>query len=185
VKLGRLPRRADPQRLPQPVTGEEGRYLIDACWGTVQPMQLVDGVRTVGELEVVEHIQGGGAVVDSRLREYLAGGVLPGAVGVPHDEVLAHRERFDPAGMTVLYCNGPQCPASPDAITALLGAGQPPESLLYYRGGILDWLATGYVLEVGELASRLVRFTLSSPWSEPSGTTSSLSQPSSAACSGS
>jgi hypothetical protein len=24
--------------------------------------------------------------------------------------------------------------------------GQPPESLLYYRGGILDWVACGYPL---------------------------------------
>lgn len=149
-KIERVCKREDPQRLPRPVAGDEGFWLIDACWGVVQPISLDPGVETVGELEVVEHIESGGAVVDSRLARFLSGGMLPGAISVPHPETLENRDAFDPKGRTVLYCNGPQCPASPDAISALLEAGQPPQSLLYYRGGILDWVACGYPLTKAE-----------------------------------
>jgi rhodanese-related sulfurtransferase len=147
MKIERLCKRDDPQRLPEPLAGDdEGFYVIDSCWGVVQPMTLAPGVETVGELEVVEHIESGGAVVDSRLTRFLKGGMVPGALSVPHPETLDRRDLFDPDAKTVLYCNGPQCPASPQAIEALLEAGQPAESLLYYRGGILDWVACGYPL---------------------------------------
>jgi len=42
--------------------------------------------------------------------------------------------------VSILFCNGPQCPQSPWAIRALLEAGQPAESLAYYRGGMHDWV---------------------------------------------
>lgn len=143
-EIDRLPPRDDPQQLPEPAG--DGRWVIDSRWGEVQPVELAPGVRTLGELELIDHIEAGGTVIDSRLREHLASGLIPGGVSVPHDEVLGHRDLFDPAGVTALYCNGPQCPASPDAIRSLLEAGQPPESLLYYRGGVLDWVACGYPL---------------------------------------
>lgn len=145
LEIERVCKREDPQRLPEPA-GEEGFWLIDACWGVVQPMSLAPGVETLGELEVVDHIESGGAVVDSRLTKFLGSGGLPTAVSIPHPDVLEHRDAFDPDGKTVLYCNGPQCAASPNAIESLLDAGQPPESLLYYRGGILDWVACAYPL---------------------------------------
>ena len=148
MTIERLCKREDPQRLPEPA-GEEGYWVIDSCWGEVQPMTIAPGVETVGELEVVAHIEAGGVVVDSRLAKFYAGGGLPTATGVPHPETLEHRDVFDPGAKTVLYCNGPQCPASPQAIRQLLDEGQPPESLLYYRGGILDWVACSYPLEPG------------------------------------
>jgi hypothetical protein len=47
---------------------------------------------------------------------------------------------------TVVFCNGPQCTATAQAIDALLAAGWPPERLLYYRGGIHDWVTLGLPL---------------------------------------
>jgi hypothetical protein len=46
----------------------------------------------------------------------------------------------------VLFCNGPQCTATPRAVAALLAAGHPATSLLYYRGGIHDWVTLGLPL---------------------------------------
>jgi hypothetical protein len=43
--------------------------------------------------------------------------------------------------MTVLFCNGPQCPQSPDALTSLVEVGYPPAALAYYRGGMHDWVS--------------------------------------------
>lgn len=146
----RLPRRADAFMVPLPVEGRPGQFLVDATWGTIRPIQLAPGVRTVGELEVIEHVARGQPLVDSRLPRYFQGGTLPGAVGIPHDETAARLDEFDPGVDTILFCNGPQCAATPDAIATLLAAGHPPERILYYRGGLHDWLTLGLPLTTPE-----------------------------------
>jgi len=146
IDLARLRRRPDPQRTPRPVDGEPGLYVVDATWGSIAPMTLAPGVRTVGELEVLEHLRSGGACVDCRQPHYLADGTIPGAVGIPHQDVVARRAELDPDEPTVLFCNGPQCTATPRAVKALLAAGHPAGALLYYRGGIHDWVTLGLPL---------------------------------------
>ena len=146
-RLARTPRRLDAFLVPQPVEGEPGRFVVDATWGTIRPMQLAPGVRTVGELEVLEHIGRALPLVDSRLPRYVAEGTIPTAVGIPHGETTARLAEFDPEVDTVLFCNGPQCAATPDAIQQLLAAGHPAERLLYYRGGLHDWLTLGLPVE--------------------------------------
>jgi hypothetical protein len=53
-KLSRLARRADPERVPRVVEDEPGMFAVDATWGVIQPISLAPGVRTVGQLEVIE-----------------------------------------------------------------------------------------------------------------------------------
>lgn len=146
TRLERVGRRADPQRLPRPVEGSPGLFVVDATWGTIAPMTLAPGVRTVGELEVLDHLRAGGDLVDCRRPEYVAGGTIPGAVDIPHDELVARIGELDPERPTVLFCNGPQCTATPQAVAALLAAGYPAAGLLYYRGGIHDWVTLGLPL---------------------------------------
>jgi rhodanese-related sulfurtransferase len=143
-RFDRLPRRAEPDRVPQPVEGCPGRFVVDATWGVIAPMVLAPGVRTIGELEVIEHLRSGGACVDCRQPKYHAQGTLPGAVNIPHQEILDRRPSRERS--TVLFCNGPQCTATPRAVAALLAAGHPATSLLYYRGGIHDWVTLGLPL---------------------------------------
>jgi len=145
--IQRTARRPDAFMIPRPVTGRPGRFVVDATWGTISPMQLAPGVRTVGELEVIAHIEAGLPVIDTRLPKYLAAGTIPTARGVPHTDTAERLDEFDPTVDAVLFCNGPQCAATPDAIRTLLDAGHPPERLLYYRGGIHDWMTLGLPLE--------------------------------------
>jgi len=56
---------------------------------------------------------------------------------------MAELSTVDP---TIVFCNGPQCSATAQAIEALLAAGWPPERLLYYRGGIHSWVTLGLPL---------------------------------------
>ena len=77
-------------------------------------------MRTVGELEVIEHVRAGGACVDCRQPEYYAQGSLPGAVNVPHQHILDGAGSPIPQRPTVLFCNGPQCTATPQAVARLL-----------------------------------------------------------------
>jgi rhodanese-related sulfurtransferase len=146
IDFSRLARRPDPVRVPRAAVGEAGLFVVDATWGVIQPLGLAPGVETVGELEVIGHVQAGGLLVDCRLAAYLAGGTIPSAVNIPHGEIVERREELDRAAPTVLFCNGPQCPASGEAVKALLEAGWPAQSLRYYRGGMHDWVTLGLPL---------------------------------------
>lgn len=143
----RLARRDEVCMVPRPVPGEPGRFVVDATWGTIMPIELVRGVRTVGELEVIAHIEAGLPLIDTRLPKYVAAGTIPTARAVPHTETAGRLNEFDDRVDSVLFCNGPQCAATPDAIRTLLHAGHPAERLLYYRGGIHDWVTLGLPLE--------------------------------------
>jgi rhodanese-related sulfurtransferase len=135
-------RSEDPQNLPLP-TGEPDLVTVDTTWGKLQPMQPVQGVRTVGELEVAELVREGAQLVDVRVPDSRSGVTLPGAVNVPHDQVLERRDELDPSRVHILFCNGPQCPQTPDALRTLKDDGYPLGRLAYYRGGMHDWITLG------------------------------------------
>lgn len=143
TSLQRLARREDAIMVPEPVNGEPGRFVVDGTWGSINPIELAPGVRTVGELEVVAHIEAGLPLVDSRRPAFFSSGTIPRARSVPHPDTAHRLNDFDRTVDTVLFCNGPQCAATPNAIRALLDAGYPAERLLYYRGGMHDWLTLG------------------------------------------
>lgn len=142
----RLARRDPVARLPRAVPGEPGLVIVDATWGLIQPLRLPGGVQTVGELEVVDHVHAGGALVDTRQPEHVRHGTLPGAVAIRHEDVVDGLADLGPDGPVVLFCNGPQCTATPQAVAALLAAGWDPQRLRYYRGGIHDWVTLGLPL---------------------------------------
>jgi rhodanese-related sulfurtransferase len=139
-------RRADrvrderPRSVPWPVVGDTDVVAVDTTWGELQPLQVAPGVRTVGELELIELAEQGAGLVDCRTAGSFGGRTLPNSVLIPHDEVLERRDELDPGRLSIFFCNGPQCPQSPDAIRRLLEAGHPAEALAYYRGGMHDWV---------------------------------------------
>ena len=145
-EFSRLPRRAQPARVPGPVEGEPGLFVVDATWGVIQPMTLASRMETVGEPELIEHLRAGRRLVDCRQPEYVVRGTIPGAVNIPYGEIVARIDELDLVAPTVLFCNGPQCTATSRATEALLGVGWPAERLLYYRGGIHDWVTLGLPL---------------------------------------
>ncbi len=142
----RLARRDPTARLPRGVPGEPGLVVVDATWGLIQPLRLPGGVETVGELEVLDHVHGGGALVDTRQPEHVVHGTLPGAVAIRHEDIRDGLADLDPDGTVILFCNGPQCTATPQAVAELLEAGWDPARLRYYRGGIHDWVTLGLPL---------------------------------------
>ena len=133
--------------LPRAVPGEPGRFVVDATWGAITPIAVAPGVRTVGELEAMAHIAAGLPLLDTRLERYVEAGTLPTARAIPHTQLGDRIDELDCSADTVVFCNGPQCAATPDAIRTLLDAGYPPDRLLYYRGGIHDWVTLGLPLE--------------------------------------
>jgi rhodanese-related sulfurtransferase len=139
----RLPRRIERMMIPRMLSDDPGLVLVDATWGNIQPHELAAGVRTIGELELIAHAGAGLPMIDSRHVEQFAQATIPGARSLPHVELPARIDELDPGRPTVLFCNGPQCAATPSAVGTVLAAAYPAGALLYYRGGLHDWITLG------------------------------------------
>lgn len=128
----------------------------------IQPMSPAPGVTTIGELEVLEFLQSGAAVlVDGRIRPQFEQGTIPGAISVPYNEAADRLGQFGcevdfdgwiceadvPA--VVLFCNGPWCGQSPTAARRMIEAGYPAEKIHYYRGGMQSWNMLGLTVTPG------------------------------------
>ncbi|MGY1712277.1 rhodanese-like domain-containing protein [Geodermatophilus sp. SYSU D00758] len=133
-------RREAPRSVPWPVEGATDVVAVDTTWGELQSLESAPGVRTVGELELTDLAARGALLVDCRTAGSFGGRTIPGSVLIPHDQVVERRGELDPHRLSILFCNGPQCPQSPDAIRQLLEAGHPAGALAYYRGGMHDWV---------------------------------------------
>ncbi|MGM0377038.1 MAG: rhodanese-like domain-containing protein [Bacteroidota bacterium] len=146
----RTPKREHTQMVPQPVNGETGLMIVDTTWGIIQPIEIAENVRTVDELEVHKFQENGLPIVDSRTPDFYKTSTIPGAKNIPHNEITARMDELDRNSPTIFFCNGPQCPQSPTAIRNLLSAGFPPEKILYYRGGMHDWITLGLPVVEGK-----------------------------------
>lgn len=146
MTMERSPRRRsqDPRSVPWELDGETQVVVVDTTWGEPQPLEVAPGVRTVGELELLDLLDGGARLVDSRTAGSFGGRTIPGAVNLPHDETVARQGELASDRVNVLFCNGPQCPQSPDAIRQLLDDGFPADVLAYYRGGMHDWVTLAF-----------------------------------------
>ncbi len=129
-----------PRSVPWPIQDETDRVAVDTTWGKLQPLEAAPGVRTIGELELIDMIGRGALLVDSRTAGSFGGHTIGGSVNIPHDEMLDRRDELDRRRVSILFCNGPQCPQSPQAIRQLVDDGYPTPALAYYRGGMHDWV---------------------------------------------
>lgn len=142
----RIRKRDKIQMIPKNVDGEKGLVQVDVTWGIIQPMQVAEKVVTVGELELNDHQEKGLPIVDARKYDFHETPTIQGSVNIPHTEIVDRIDELNRNQQTIFFCNGPQCPQSPTAIKALLEAGYPPEKILYYRGGMHDWITLGLPL---------------------------------------
>lgn len=136
----------------------------------IQPIEVSPGVKTVGELELLEHVQQKDVLlIDSRTPDWIDGksGTIPGAVNIPwtqvsiakgadeitlseHMEFFGATQRaddswdFSKARTLLLFCNGYWCGQSPVNIKTLLDMGYPADKLLWYRGGMQAWTSLGF-----------------------------------------
>ena len=130
-----------------PKTIEKGLVEVDTTWGSIQPIEAAPGVRTVGELEVYQQQKEGHPIVDARKPDTTDGITIPGSENIPYDEIVARKDELDENQLTIFFCNGPQCPQSTTAIKSLLEVGYPADRILYYRGGMHDWITLGLAVD--------------------------------------
>ncbi len=146
----RLQKRDETQMVPQPVKGEAGLVQVDTTWGIIQPLKVREDVRSVEEIEVHEFQEKGLSIIDARTPGFYDVSTIPGAKNIPYNEITERMGELDSNQPAIFFCNGPQCPQSPTAIRNLLKAGYPPEKILYYRGGMHDWVTLGLSVKKGE-----------------------------------
>jgi rhodanese-related sulfurtransferase len=134
--------------------------------GWLQPLVPVPGVTPVTEIEILNAMNDKDAiVVDMRESEDRVKGTIPGSYHIPYTEVAGRMDelgckKVDKAGAkgwdcgsakkVYAFCNGPVCPQSPTAITAMTRDGFPASKIYYYRGGMLDWAALGFPIVKGD-----------------------------------
>jgi rhodanese-related sulfurtransferase len=139
----------------------------------VQPMQLLPGVNTIGEIEMLgflKRVAKGDKnllIIDSRTPDWVAKGTIPSAVNIPWTQLYRNATTYEPmvvesllidrfgATLTdniwnfsnakdlVLFCNGAWCGQSPTNIKALVSMGYPAHKIHWYRGGMQAWNALG------------------------------------------
>ncbi len=134
----------------------------------IHPMEVAAGVKTVGELEVLDFLKNEvannrGLLIDSRMPQWFKNSTIPGSLNIPFtlltkgnkqgyfDRILtllgAIKQdgiwNFSKAQKLLLFCNGPWCGQSPREIKSLLSVGYPAHKIFYYRGGMQNWQIMG------------------------------------------
>jgi len=125
--------------MPRPLA-DPGLFEVDGTWGAIQPFELAPGVRTVGEIEVIAHLEEGRPLVDSRRPHFYEQATIPSALNVPHPDAVARVDELDRSQPTDLLLQRPAVLGHADgragtARRRLSAAGGP-----LLPGGIYDWM---------------------------------------------
>lgn len=168
-KVVTIRRHQDPENMIYPIYARTSRPCPPFC---IQPARLAEGVETIAELELLEYLGRLSAgdenilVIDSRTKDWLKHGTIPGSVNIPWTELQTSAGAdpfsiadileqkfgvqsveglwdFSRAKTLVLFCNGAWCGQSPTNIRSLLKLGYPPHRLKWYRGGMQSWHSLG------------------------------------------
>lgn len=153
-------RNQDQNNTIDPAYSKTSRKCPPFC---IQPMQVAPGVKTVGEMELLEFAKKGGKLIDGRTVEWHLDGTIPSAINMPYTQMAERLDEIgcvkktdgkwncDKAEKVLLFCNGPWCGQSPMAIKAMLREGYPAEKIMYYRGGMQAWHTLGLTVVEGEM----------------------------------
>jgi len=142
--------------------------------GVIQPMRIDDEIVTVGEIEVLKFLQlldfepEKYVIVDVRNKEWFKKTSIPHAVNIPYLYIKYYEDfpgeidknmqllnvkkdengslDFSQAKKAIIYCNGSWCPQSVKMIKALVTLGYPKKKLFWYRGGLQDWIGSGFTV---------------------------------------
>jgi rhodanese-related sulfurtransferase/glutaredoxin len=143
ISESRTPKRDENHMIPKNIGTETSLVEVDVTWGSIQSIKAAQQVHTVGELEVYNHHNKGLSIIDTRKPDTSGSVTIPGSKNISYDELVGRMDELDENNPSIFFCNGPQCPQSSTAIKNLLDAGYPADKILYYRGGMHDWITLG------------------------------------------
>ncbi len=155
-----IKRNPDEKNTINPAFTKTSRKCPPFC---IQPFEVAPGVKTVGELEVINFLKDKkGVVVDARTVEWHVRGTIPGAKNIPFTQVARRLNELvcaksgdkwncANAKNVLMFCNGLWCGQSPTAIRAMLREGYPASKINYYRGGMQGWESVGLTVVEGSM----------------------------------
>ncbi len=76
-------RSQDPRSVPWELDGGTEVVAVDTTWGRAAAAEVAPGVRTVREPELLDLLDEGARLVDSRTSGSFGGRTIPGAVNIP------------------------------------------------------------------------------------------------------
>jgi len=134
----------------------------------IPPIQVVKGVKTIGELELIDFIKNKvyknrGILVDARLKKLYTLETIPGALNIPFTLTEIESKKVINSLFTVLnvnknddgtynfskakdiaaFCSGIWCEQSTRFIKGIVKHGYPADKILWYRGGFQAWKLLG------------------------------------------
>jgi len=155
------------QNVKNHLTGAYAKISQPCPGRCIQPIDMKNGVDTVGEVEVISFIENKvnehrGALIDARPQFMYNKETIPSAINIPFslgENKKAMSSILEALGMEKLpkgkwndskalelmvYCNGPWCAKSSKLIGSLLKSGYPVKKIHYYRGGFQMWKSLGF-----------------------------------------
>jgi rhodanese-related sulfurtransferase/DNA-binding MarR family transcriptional regulator len=110
----------------------------------------VAALEPVAQDELFRRLRDGQVLVlDVRPAAEYAGGHIPGAVNMPHDQLTARLSELPAGADIVAYCRGRYCVFAPDAARLLRASGFSARPL---DGGLPDWRLAGLPVTAGASA---------------------------------
>ena len=132
------------------------------------PEIKIDGIKTIGELELIDFIKNKvykkkGILVDARLKGAYRLETIPGAINIPFTVVQVDSKKvtdslfralgakvkndgtydFSNAKELAVFCSGLWCKASVKLIKGLVEKGYPKDKIVWYRDGLQAWKLLG------------------------------------------
>ena len=153
---------------------EECKKSFVTSLGVIQPIKIDDEIQTVGEIEVLIFLEildfepEKYALVDARKPNWYEKGTIPHSVNIPFSDIREDEDfpkdytkvlkllnvkkdkkgklDFSEVKKVIVYCNGNWCVQSVWAIKALVKLGYPKKKIFWYRGGMEDWVGSGFTI---------------------------------------
>lgn len=151
---------------------EECKKSFVTSLGVIQPIKMDDEIETVGEIEVLKFLENLNfepekyALVDARKPHWYEVMTIPHSVNIPFSEIQEDKDfsrdyaevlkslnitrdkkgklDFSQAKEAIVFCNGNWCVQSVWAIKSLMKLGYPKKKIFWYRGGLQDWVGSGF-----------------------------------------
>ncbi|HEX6468254.1 MAG TPA: metalloregulator ArsR/SmtB family transcription factor [Streptosporangiaceae bacterium] len=111
----------------------------------------VAALEPVAQKELARRLEAGDVVVlDVRSATEYAAGHIPGAINVPHDQLLARLTELPVGADVVAYCRSRYCVFAPDAVRLLRDHGYVARPL---DGGLPSWRRAALPVEIERLGA--------------------------------
>lgn len=161
------------QNVKHRLTGEYAKTFHPCSGECLQPISLGNGIKTIGEVEIVESMKKNtkanrGILIDARTKADYDKETIPTAANIPYTigsntqalnklfVALGLRQNSDlswdgeKATELIFFSNGPWCDKASKLIKRFVQKGYPVEKIKYYRGGFQMWKILGFTAVVSK-----------------------------------